>query len=178
MKKTSKSWVQTYTGKRFYYDSIKENRICIEDIAHALSHICRFTGHCKQFYSVAQHSVYVSLNVPPEDAAWGLHHDDSEAYAGDVNKPLKNRLGAPYGDIEAKIHRLVAKTFNLRGDRPMSIHLADMRMLLTEKRDLFKNVLPWAGYDGLEPYKFKITPWSPKVAEQKFLKRFYQLKEN
>lgn len=172
----SKAWIQTYTGKRFFYTDIKGNRICIEDIAFALSNVCRFTGHVRG-YSVAQHSVLVSQNVPHEDALWGLMHDASEAYAGDVNKPLKNFLGRPYKDIEAKIHRLVAKTFNLDGDRPLSVHLADVRMLLTEKRDLFSTVLPWSGYDGAEPYKFKITPWTPKVAEKRFLKRFYQLKE-
>jgi 5'-deoxynucleotidase YfbR-like HD superfamily hydrolase len=169
-----KLWIQTYSGLRFDYSNIKGNRIVIEDIAHSLSNIARFTGHT-DFYSVAQHSIYVSQNVPPEDALWGLLHDASEAYAGDVNKPLKNKLGDSYRDIEGKIHRLVAKTFKLKGSIPMSVHLADLRLLLTEKRDLFRDQIPWDGYVGLEPFAFKIKPWSPKVAKKKFLEKFKYL---
>ena len=170
----SKAWIQTYSGRKFFYDNIKSNKICIEDIAFALSNVCRFTGHVRG-YSVAQHSVLVSKNVPTEDALWGLMHDASEAYAGDVNKPLKVILGASYGAIEHKILRLIAREFDLKGDIPLSVHLADMRMLLTEKRDLFKTILPWSGYAGVQPYDFKITPWSAKVAEKRFLERYKQL---
>ena len=53
-------WVETYTGLKFHLADPKKNEIIIEDIAHALSLLCRYTGHCNQFYSVAQHSVYVS----------------------------------------------------------------------------------------------------------------------
>jgi uncharacterized protein len=167
-----KFWIQTYTGQKFDYGNIKGNKIVIEDIAHALSNISRFTGHSSDFYSVAQHSIYVSKNVPEEDALWGLLHDASEAYAGDVNKPLKNKLGDSYRDIEAKIHRQIAKAFKLPGSIPMSVHLADMRLLLTEKRDLFTTTMSWDGYVGIEPFNFKIKPWTPKVAKRKFLERF------
>lgn len=170
-----KYWIQTYSGHRFEYDNIKGNKVNIEEIAHALSNTCRFTGHSREFYSVAQHCVIVSKNVPMEDALWGLLHDASEAYAGDVNKPLKNKLGDSYTSIEAKIHRLIAKTFKLPGNIPMSVHLADMRLLLTERRDLFSTVMPWDGYVGVQPFDFKIKPWSPKVAKKKYLERFKYL---
>ena len=175
MTKPSKAWIQTYTGKKFCYDDIKNNVISIVDIAHALSQINRFTGHVKAPYSVAQHSVAVSYNVPPEDALWGLCHDMAEAYAGDVNKPLKNKLGDSYRDIEARIMKRICKEFGLKGTMPMSVHIADMRMLLTEKRDLFDHTLPWSGYAGIEPYTKKIKPWSSKVAERKLLARFKDL---
>ena len=53
----SKGWIQTFTGKRMYPLDPKPEDICIEDIAHALSNICRFTGHTKKFYSVGEHSI-------------------------------------------------------------------------------------------------------------------------
>ena len=71
-------WIQTYTGKQYAYFECGPEQICIEDIARALSNLCRFTGHCKKFYSVAQHSVLVSHRT--KNPFLGLMHDADEAY--------------------------------------------------------------------------------------------------
>jgi len=77
-----------------------EDMICIEDIASALSKICRFGGHSSAFYSVAQHSVIVMALGSPYLCREALLHDAAEAYLGDVIKPLKNILGPVYEDLE------------------------------------------------------------------------------
>jgi hypothetical protein len=80
--------MQTYTGKLIDLANFSEEDVRLPDISHALSLISRFTGHSKCPYSVAQHSVMVSRLTLPENALWGLLHDASEAYLGDVATPL------------------------------------------------------------------------------------------
>ena len=77
-------WMQTHSGIQFWPLDPRPEDILIEDIAHALSNQCRFAGHCCFHYSVAQHSVLVSENVPAQDAMWGLLHDAGEAYLVDL----------------------------------------------------------------------------------------------
>src|SRR4051794_32940266 len=79
----------TSTGKWFDVFNPNPADVDIEDIVHALSMQCRFTGHTKEFYSVAQHSVLVSLTCPSVDALYGLVHDGSEAYLSDIARPVK-----------------------------------------------------------------------------------------
>lgn len=83
----------TYTGKVFDFDSPSDGPVCLEDIAHALGMLCRFNGHIRRFYSVAQHSVLVSKLVDPRYALLALFHDAAEAYVGDMVSPLKRREG-------------------------------------------------------------------------------------
>lgn len=78
------SYIQTLSGKHFNYLDIQQDDIVIEDIATALSHICRFAGHLPEFYSVGQHSVLTSHLVPQEFALEALLHDAAEAYLQDI----------------------------------------------------------------------------------------------
>src|SRR5438128_12538670 len=81
-------WMQTYTGRAFYPLDPRLDDICIEDIAHALSMLCRYGGQCQEFYSVAEHSVLMSYAVNPQHALWALLHDATESYMGDLIRPL------------------------------------------------------------------------------------------
>src|SRR5258708_302056 len=83
------NWMQTYTGRAYWPADPRAEDVCIEDIAHALSLLCRYTGHCKRFYSVAEHSILISQVVPPEYAFFGLMHDAQEAYINDLARPIK-----------------------------------------------------------------------------------------
>ena len=99
-----RAWIQTYTGGKFHLLAPRQEEINIVDIAHALSMMCRFTGHVRRFYSVSEHSWHASYLVPKQDALWALLHDASEAYMADMNRPLKHftAIGPAYLKVEKK----------------------------------------------------------------------------
>lgn len=169
------SWIQTYSGRRFNPLNPYVNAIVIQDIAHALSMQCRFSGHVKKFYSVAQHSVLVSYICDSTDALWGLLHDASEAYLVDVPRPLK-RSGKfnAYLEFEDKMQKAVCKRFGLPEAEPPSVKKADKILLATEARDLMGPLHPdWKQPE--EPLPFRIEALSQQEAKDLFVKRFYQL---
>ena len=162
-------WIQTYTGKKFYFLNPIVDSVCIEDIAHALSNICRYTGHTKEFYSVAQHSVLAVDNVPYEDSLAALLHDATETYLTDISKPLKTLL-PQYRELEDKVHKVISEKFGLPNKLPDSVKEADLRLLATEKRDLLIGEPgEWPIIKTVNPYPERIEPWSPKEAETLFL---------
>lgn len=87
--------------------------IRIDDIAGSLSKICRFGGHPRVHYSVAQHSVLVTAMVPDALKQAALLHDASETYLGDVVKPLKIKMGAAYEELEIKFTAAICSKFNI-----------------------------------------------------------------
>ncbi len=98
-------WIQTYTCKKLYPLSPRMEDICIEDIAHSLSMLCRFTGHCKRFYSVAEHSILVSYFCDPADRRHALLHDGSEYGLTDLPTPLKRMLATESRDLMSPNHK-------------------------------------------------------------------------
>lgn len=136
--------IQTYTGKLFNPLAL-ENEDCgpidLMDIAHALSHLCRFNGHTKRFYSVGEHSLHVSCvlaQTSPENQAWGLLHDAAEAYLGDMVRPIKKRM-PDFQVIEDRLLQRIAKRFGLPWPIPAVVFDADDIMLATEFRDLMQS---------------------------------------
>ncbi|MBU1692317.1 MAG: metal-dependent phosphohydrolase [Gammaproteobacteria bacterium] len=166
------SWIQTYTGRRFYPLNPMPEDIEILDIAHALSHLCRFNGHTRQFYSVAQHSVLVMCVVPEPLALAALLHDATEAYFADIVTPIKRHLGE-IGEVEQRIHEAIAARFGIPVEMDPLIKRADLELLATERRDL---LLPtddeWACLKGVEPRFEQITAWDPETAKKMFLEQF------
>lgn len=164
--------------------SLSEPYIDIEVIAHSLSHICRFTGHTKKFYSVAQHAYLCSTVNPNEHAFAKLLHDISEATLGDVSTPLK-RLLPEYKRIEVANEAVLFRHFGLpavkEGDPllPDCVKEVDIILLITEKRDLLPSGLScsmeWGWSKNVVPLRRKIRPWSPRKAKHMFLSRFYAL---
>jgi hypothetical protein len=173
-------WIQTFTGQQFSPLWPERSTIVLEDIAHALSLQCRFVGHVRQFYSVAQHAVLVSYACEPADALWGLLHDASEAYLSDIASPVK-RLApmAPYRGAEAALQLCIYKHFGLAGVEPDSVRAADRLLCALEARSLLGPLLEaWPReIRELPPSAsaIRIVPWLPAAAEKKFLARFAEL---
>ncbi len=134
-------WMQTFTGKQFFPLDPDPEDIDIEDIAHALGMLCRYGGHSRRFYSVAEHSVQMSLFAPTRELKkWCLAHDMSEAYLVDVPRPIKKYL-TNYKAIEEKLSEVIYEKFGLKGPIPPEVTELDNRILLDE-RDAFMKPPP------------------------------------
>lgn len=172
-------WMQTFTGRQFWPLDPRSEEVSIVDISHSLAHQCRYAGHCRSFYSVAQHSVIVSHACNAEDALWGLLHDAAEAYLVDLPRPIKrfSDLGTHYKAMEMKLMRVICEHFKLPVVEPESVGKADNVVLVTEMRDLMaKPPVAWKESWGSEPLPTAIYPLSPEVAKRQFLDRFEELK--
>ncbi len=173
-------YIRTFSGKRIFFADIRPDDIDIEDIAHALSNVCRYTGHCRKFYSVAEHSVHASRYAPPGEELNALLHDAAEAYTTDLSTPLKRYLeetnptrAKRLRQIETRIMAAVHAKFG--GSWPMSdaVKEVDHRMLSTEMYQLMP-----AGSEVPYPPYLELclsAPFSPAEAKAAFLERFYEL---
>lgn len=183
--------IQTYTGRKFWPLDPRPEDVCIEDIAHALSLKCRFGGHCKQFYSVAQHSVLVcnTLNAnggrrDPALMMQGLMHDAAEAYLTDIPGPIKGAFYVPMTpsimfsieNLERLILNAIVKALDL-SRLPWSVEVkrADLAMLHRERLELMHEGFEWEGLSE-PPSDEEIIVWSPLHAEQRFYQTYCQLK--
>ncbi len=137
--------------------------ICIEDIAHALSHQCRFSGHLQEFYSVAQHSVMVASLVSDENKFDALMHDASEAYLLDIPTPIKAKL-EHYKDLEHKLMKVIADKFGFKFPFDAEVKKADAEMLQIEWHSLMIGDTP------------SIYPLPPNRAKEQFLDWYHQCK--
>lgn len=179
------STIITHTGKLFNYAAPTVDMVDIHDVAHGLSHVCRFAGHTKEFYSVAQHSVLVTyildrlLKAPRAVLKYGLLHDASEAWMGDVPTPLKTILGDVYKSLEARVQNLVHAKFDLPAeldeDGTNMVKLADLMALKYERhRFVTHHEEEWSHIINLpmlvgEPDEFK-APMPAALAKQVFLR--------
>lgn len=169
--------IRTVSGRTVPLGAPTPGDIEIGDIAHGLSHICRFAGQTKVFYSVAQHSVHVSRIVPIEYARWGLLHDAAEAYLGDVPAPVKAVAGMEgYMDLEEELMAAVAARFGLPPPpMPECVFEADRQALADEFGSLCR--LHHADVErltGLSP-NTRIEAVSSVEAKRMFLDRFEEL---
>lgn len=169
-------WMQTFTGRQFWLLDPRPDEVDILDIAHALSHLCRFAGHVRQFYSVADHSIRVSRCALPGDrmlALGALLHDAAEAYVVDVPRPLKRFLPG-YKEIEAGVARAIERRFDLETgifDHPSVKHW-DEALLATEARDLMGGESAGKWHLRAAVLPSIIVPRTSEEARMAFLERF------
>jgi len=166
--------ITTFSGIQFWPLLPNPDHIRVDDIAHALSHQCRFAGHVRLFYSVAEHSVRVSQLCRPEDALWGLLHDASEAFLCDIPAPLKELPQfEAYRAAERILQGAIAQRFGFPAEQPRSVTEADRKMLEIELRDLFNSPEASRPAKGPRRKPMAIThPWQPRIAQARFLSRF------
>lgn len=192
-----KHWIQTYTGLKFFPTDPDANAFDVRDIARALSMQCRYVGHVDRFYSVAEHSVRISREAEKRMmlehghaegsetvrrvAQWGLIHDASEAYLGDVSRPLKvQECMRGYREAEARLMEALRRWLDLPQGEPQIIRALDTEILGTEARQLKDpvhedwgqtcpgGVLP-AALPGME------LGWVQATAEMIYLKRWVKV---
>ena len=179
-------WIQMQDGKPFWPLDPRIEEITIEDIAHSLSLQCRWNGHCREFYSVAQHCVLVAQEaqeIEPRAALWGLMHDATETYLCDVPRPLKPLLQG-YKEAEDALSVSIIEKFNIPFDAAIdgAVHEADSIQLLLERNELLDDpVIPWGNaqcYEDSIP-KESLSDryedfycWEPKTAAWRFMEEF------
>ncbi len=183
----------TYTGKIFDLLNPKPEMVCIEDIAHSLANQCRYTGHTKFFYTVAQHCVLMADNSDlPGDPLQKLLHDAAETYISDLASPLKKLLQVevphlvpasvkkyifPVREFEDKIQKVIGEALGVVLNSSAEVKRADIIMTATEIRDLMPVMPPdfnWS-VDLSTTVKEYIQWWCPLRAEINFLKTYERL---
>lgn len=167
-------WIQTAMGRQFWPMDPRADEVHLDDIAHALSMLCRFGGHCLRFYSVAEHSVLMARAAPDRRLAlWALLHDASEAYLVDVPRPIKPFLFG-YDVAEARIMNAVAVRFHLHLGLPDEVKRLDRAILMDEQ---LQNMAPapvkWS--TDVEPLGVQLQFWSPRKARAEFKREFRRL---
>jgi len=170
-------WIETFTGRQFWpLDPCAED-VCIEDIAHALSLLCRFNGHCKCFYSVAEHSLLCSelalrQGLGRRMELLTLLHDASEAFISDVSRPVKHYVHN-FKQIEDQVQQAVLSAFSIAEpseEEKQLIEEIDVKVLAAEAATLmpFKN---W-GLPHPPTDQVTIDALKPDDAKDSFLTRF------
>ncbi len=176
----SDAWIETITGRRFEYAKPTYD---IGEIAHALGNICRFTGQCRKFYSVAEHSVLVSRIMEDRrlgDPMEGLLHDGVEAYLADVASPAKAIL-SDYKKLDHALDKVMRREFKLPETKSPGCIEADWIALFIEAKELLPSKgKDWAGPAGLrelawqQPYM--IQCWTPEDATSRFMDRMTDIR--
>lgn len=160
--------IRTVTGVYIDVFNPKPEDIRIEDIAHSLSHQCRFGGHLKEFYSVAQHSsICCGLQKELNLGLATILHDASEAYLLDIPKPIKREL-KDYQKVEDNLMRVIADKFGFEYPLNPSIKKIDKEVLevewkvfvLGEQTDTVLKALPPTVAKAQFMEMWKIVSWS------------------
>lgn len=173
-------WMQTYTGRKVDLLAPSPDTITMQDISVHLSGIPRFNAATHKLYSVAEHCLYVSLHVPPEHRLAALLHDAHEAYMGDIIAPVKwtinellshePRAKNPLDIIAGRLHHAICTSLGIDAAVPECVHEADMRTLMSERRDLMTAPPDDWATEHYTPFNMKVVPLRSR---QRIAARYY-----
>jgi uncharacterized protein len=180
--------IKTFTGKMISPTDLRVEDVDIRDIAHGLAMACRFNGHTRRHYSVAEHSIHVAGLVPRNHQLEALLHDASEAYLVDLPKPVKVQPQfSPFVEVENRVMEVIRQRFNLEPAEPELVRYADKKMCLIEKKALM-GWTPPNDEDSLNRFGFIVPNMNlpmynstrhdlhgMKSAEMTFLRMFFHL---
>ncbi len=175
VRRTAK-FVETYTGRKFYPTLADPGAFSVIDIAHALSNQCRYSGHTRDFYSVAQHSCLLTgyalevMKATPDEALQVLMHDGPEGYLVDIARPVKQYM-PEYKGWDTSIDKAMRKWLGWEhAAEPDYLHEIDGRIVADERAALMsKSGNDWGRID---PLGVQIDYWGPREAEEQFLMRY------
>lgn len=168
--------IQTYSGEMFNIFDPDPSQILVEDIAHSLSMICRYGGHARRFYSVAEHCVLLALHFESQNrhdlARAALLHDATEAYMGDLVRPIKLKMDL-YREVEDNLQRMIFMRFGLPPEMPGEVKDADLR-ICNDERSVLMVPRTWT-IDDLPLLEVILKCWPPVSGEQMWLQTFWML---
>lgn len=169
-------FISTYTGGRWYPLDPRVEEVKIEDIAHSLSMLCRYNGHCGFFYSVAEHCWLLSYAVPESYRLEALLHDASEAYTSDIPRPFKYSDGmAAFRHVEDLNAKVVYEFAGLTYPESDVVKEYDKRIVGNEGEVLLTNTYWHTSIEKIP--NIIINGFSPKLMEKMYLERYYELKK-
>lgn len=180
---TTMTWCQTSLGNRWDFAAPDPDSVNWAEIAHAMSNTCRFGGHTRVFYSVAEHCCRVhdwlkEKGAPMSARLVGLLHDAHEAYIGDIPTPLANVLGCEAIKALKEQHdRAIFKAANLpfpwSDETTQWVKRADAVFLMSERDALLgPGSEPWPdGLEDIERTDVNAPGWFPQAAARNWLDR-------
>lgn len=178
--------METASGLYVNLEDPLPETITLADIATHLSRVNRFGGAARP-YPVAEHAVIVShrledLGEPADVQLAGLHHDDAEAYLGDVVRPLKSALEGRYGELTWRMDQVIERALGL----PHAWRLTVLRV--KEADDWAQAIEAWhllpskgegwsdlTGVSGADLYRYENIGMAPERARVLFLQRHHVL---
>jgi 5'-nucleotidase len=166
--------IMLHSGAWFDFCAPSASNFTIDDIAHGLANICRYSGQCRKFYSVAEHSILVSETAKGFEFE-ALLHDAAEAFLGDITRPLKQML-PEFKRIESQVEAAILERFGVRSPLPPQVKQADLRVLAAEQKQIMPDGTDgWVRGQKVEPAPIIIRNLPPAKAKRLFLDRFEAL---
>lgn len=168
----------TLSGQYLEFKCPSLYNFTLDEIATGLSRECRWARQTQEFYSVAQHAVLVSFLVPPEFALHALHHDDAEAYLGDMISPMKQQMPV-YKEIEDNVQAAIFCHFGIYSSKgKAAVKAADIRVELTEWEQLIKapaGMKHRSHGTGVKALPYRIRCWDSTEAAHLYRARHLQI---
>lgn len=176
-------YIRTVTGRKINPLDVRVSDLDIEEMAHGLANVNRFTGNAKEPLNVAQHSVYVSRLCGDGLAGLqGLLHDGTDYILNDISKWLKQSAEfAAFRAIEDRAQAIIYSWAGLPLVMLPEVKNSDDLMVRVEGEFAWGPY--WSDVPGYEPLTLaerrQVGPWDPwdwRTSRREFLARYHLLR--